>query len=152
VAVDVEVGDGNGGGTDHGFGHAQAHAEQDNTYNLVDAVNLLFRDSLIDRSINGNLGIVHVNQATGNNNNQANGLAIGVALVGQGVALAEADLGQVNTCNEVYESDSGGGDFGINKTATIVDSINGNQGVVGVNQTAGNMANQANIVAIAAAQ
>ena len=155
VAVDVEVGgDGGGGtGTDHGFGHAQAHAEQDNFFNLVDAINLLFRDSLIESSVNDNLGIVHVNQATGNNNNQANGLAIGVSLVGQGVALAEADLGQVNCFNSVYESDSGeNGDFGINKTATITDSINGNQGVIGVNQTAGNMANQANIVAIAAAQ
>ena len=152
VAVDARVGQDGGADGEDGFGHAQAHAEQINQFNIVDAVNLIFRDALIDNSINGNLGIVHVNQATGNNNNQANGLAIGVALVGQGVAIADADLGQVNTENQVYESDSGGGNFGINKTATIVGSINGNQGVVGVNQTAGNMANQANIVAIAAAQ
>jgi hypothetical protein len=118
-------------------------------------VNIIFRDALIDTSINDNLGIVHVNQATGNMNNQGNALAIGVSLVGDGVALAEADLGQVNCNNTVFESDSEVSTepgFGINKTATITDSVINNQGVVGVNQTAGNMANQANVVAIAAAQ
>jgi hypothetical protein len=96
-----------------------------------------------------------VNQATGNNNNQANGLAIAVGLrPGGGVAIAEADLGQFNTYNTVLESnDAGGSDaqVGINKSATITGSVNDNTGVIGVNQTVGNMANQANIVAIAAA-
>src|SRR5579885_1487097 len=35
------------------------------------------------------------------------------------------------------------------KSASITDSINNNQGIVGVNQDVGNMANQANIVAFA---
>jgi len=155
VAVDARVGTDGGADGSPGFGHAQAHAEQDNHNNLVDAINLLFRDALIDNSINFNHGIVHANQATGNNNNQANVLAIGVSLAGDGVALAEADLGQVNCFNTVLESDSTPGaepDFGINKTATINESVNGNTGVIGVNQTVGNMANQANVVAIAAAQ
>jgi hypothetical protein len=155
VAVDARVGQDGDTNTEDGFGHAQAHAEQDNFANLVDAVNIIFRDALIDTSINDNLGIVHVNQATGNMNNQGNALAIGVSLVGDGVALAEADLGQVNCNNTVFESDSEVSTepgFGINKTATITDSVINNQGVVGVNQTAGNMANQANVVAIAAAQ
>jgi len=157
VAVDRRAGSNGttGGGTEFGFGHAQAHVEQDNFTNLVETINLEFRDALIDTSVNDNLGIVHVNQATGNNNNQANALAIGASFVGEGVALAEADLGQVNTLNQVYESDlttEPDPFVGINKTAKILDSINGNIGTVGVNQTAGNMANQGNVVAIAVAQ
>jgi hypothetical protein len=35
------------------------------------------------------------------------------------------------------------------KAATINGSVNGNAGVIGVNQTAGNMANQANVVSFA---
>ncbi len=38
----------------------------------------------------------------------------------------------------------------IHKSAAITGSINGNQGIVGVNQAAGNMANQANIVSFSA--
>jgi len=155
VAVDVEVGDDPGTGTDHGFGHAQSHVEQINELNLVDAVNLLFRDALIEDSVNNNTGVVHVNQAAGNNNNQANALSVGFSLAGDGVALAEADLGQVNQNNQVFESDFDGDatDFiGVTKTAIISNSVNDNTGVIGVNQTAGNMANQGNVVAVAAAQ
>jgi hypothetical protein len=182
IAVAVDLGS---GGTppptpdpaDTSFANAEASATQQNgwTYtpvfdttgdvvgfipdstdgNNVDAVNLVFRDALITGSIDSNSGVVHVNQATGNNNNQANGLAIAVGLrPGGGVAIAEADLGQFNTYNTVLESnDAGGGDaqVGINKSATITGSVNDNTGVIGVNQTVGNMANQANIVAIAAA-
>ena len=128
--------------------------------NLVDTVNLLFRDAVIANSINGNLGIVNVNQSAGTANNQANMVALAVSLVdeedeGGGVALAEADLGQVNAFNRVQESDSdptSGSDpfLGINKSATIVGSVNNNTGIVNVNQGAGNMANQANNVSAAA--
>jgi hypothetical protein len=86
-------------------------------------------------------------------NNQANALSLAVSL-SAGVALSEADLGQVNTFNTVRESDATSGGavrVGINKNADIVGSISGNTGVVGVNQAVGNMANQANVVSIAAA-
>jgi hypothetical protein len=119
--------------------------------NEVDSINLLFKDAVIGGSLNTNTGIVNANQAAGNMANQANALSLAVSLDIGGVALAEADLGQWNIYNEVYESDQLGipGDprqVGINKAAAVSGSINGNQGIVGVNQTVGNMANQANLV------
>jgi hypothetical protein len=157
IAVDFVVTNGQPPGMDpesSGFAEAQAAADQLNTRNLVDTVNLLFRDGAITNSLNNNSGVVHVNQAPGNMNNQANALSVGVSLAA-GVALSEADLGQINTFNTVRESDATSGSFfrvGINKNANIGDSINGNRGVVGVNQAVGNMANQANVVSVAAAQ
>jgi hypothetical protein len=161
---------------DPGFANSQAHVEQVNgvehdgdtsigSGNLVDTVNLLFRDALIDSSINDNEGIVNVNQSPGSMNNQANLVSLAVSLVdptteGGGVALSEADLGQVNSGNAAHESDSApetetetngvGGLVGINKGAVITGSIIGNTGITNVNQAAGNMANQANNVSTAA--
>lgn len=144
---------------DEGFADSQAHVDQKNFNNLVDTVNILFRDALIQNSINSNAGVAHVNQAPGNMANQSNAFSLAVSLTGAGggVALAEADLGQVNTGQRVRESDSRGRDqgdpgfVGMNKRADIIGSINGNTGVVGVNQSAGNMANQANVVSFASA-
>jgi len=156
---------------DQGFAHAQAEATQANggaiiglpefgeqfPYilsggNTVDTINLLYRDATIDTSLNNNTGLVYANQSTGNNNNQVNVLSLAFSLVGQGVALAEADLGQFNTLNHVGEGATlnEGDDVGINKTATIVNSLTFNTGVFGVNQSVGNNGNQANIVSIAA--
>jgi hypothetical protein len=135
-----------------GFAEAQAAVDQLNTANFVNTVNLLFRSGAIDDSLNNNSGVVHVNQAPGNMNNQANALSLALGL-SAGVALSEADLGQVNRFNTVRESDATSGSavrVGINKNADIVGSISGNTGVVGVNQAVGNMANQANVVSIAA--
>jgi hypothetical protein len=158
------------------FANSQAHVDQKNgAYNLtnpstgeftgiglgpntVDAVNLLFRDAVITNSINHNTGIVNVNQAVGNNSNQANNESLAVSLLtsgtqGGGVALSEADLGQLNTGNHNWESDANGVAgtevFGIHKSATIDGSISDNTGIVGVNQSAGNMSNQANNVSAA---
>lgn len=156
IAVDViDPSDGGDNGTPRsfdGFTDAQAHADQKNFSNVVDTVNILFRDALIRDSINDNKGVAHVNQAPGNMANQTNAFSLAVSLARGGVALAEADLGQVNRNNRIAESDSRGRDqgdpgfIGINKRADILASINGNTGVVGVNQSAGNMANQANVV------
>lgn len=132
---------GNGNGKT-GFAEAQASGTQYNQNNMVDSVNILFRDALIRDSINGNTGLVYVNQAAGNLNNQANALSVAVSLAA-GVALSEADLGQFNTGNTVIEHD-------VFKTAVINNSVNRNTGIVGVNQTSGNMANQTNMVSIAA--
>jgi hypothetical protein len=150
-----------------GFANSQAHIEQVNGEedeqgegNLVDTVNLLFRDALIETSINDNQGIVNVNQSPGQMNNQANLVSLAVSFVSLedgagGVALSEADLGQVNVANDAQESDSDPTStsnplVGINKTASIDGSINGNTGIVNVNQASGNMANQANNVSAAA--
>jgi hypothetical protein len=114
--------------------------------NLVSPPN---KSAAIAGSINGNVGIVNVNQNVGNMNNQANSEAIAVAIDLAGVALSEAALGQVNgqfgdttdTSNSVFEA-------GVSKSASMSNSLNGNVGVGGVNQAAGNMANQANIFSL----
>jgi hypothetical protein len=98
----------------------------------------------ISGSISNNNGIVGVNQSSGNINNQLNSaaLAAGLDSVTNG-ALGEATLKQVNADNflthiAVFLSDS------------ISGSINGNAGIVSVNQASGDMVNQANVHAIAA--
>lgn len=152
------------------FANSQAHIDQKNgAYNLgeseigylpnvADTVNLVFRDAVITDSINDNTGIVQVNQSVGSMNNQANQVSLAVSLLQAsqqgGVALSEADLGQLNVGNSAHESDSAPLDttdqlLGINKKADISGSISGNTGIVGVNQGAGNMANQANNVSAA---
>jgi hypothetical protein len=105
--------------------------------------------SSISGSINDNVGVVNVNQSSGNMNNQANSEALAVAIDLAGVALSEAALGQVNVNNNGGESQSAGVvEAGVTKLASITDSVNGNTGVGGVNQAAGNMANQANIFSL----
>ncbi len=154
VAFDLPPGPapppGTGGGT--GFAEAQASVEQKNGWvfdtegnggNSIFSVQILFREALIENSVNDNTGIVHVNQSAGNMNNQANALSLAVSLAG-GVALSEADLGQFNAFNVVNE-------FDVFKTATITGSVQRNTGIIGVNQASGNMANQANVVSVAAA-
>jgi hypothetical protein len=147
------------------FANAQAEADQVNTFNtsydferLRDAETgdlIPFRDLPLDPasflpnkaasitdSINDNTGILNVNQNAGNMNNQNNGVAVAIGL-GSLVALSEAALGQTNAHNFVQENETV-------KHNTITGSINGNTGVVQVNQSTGNMNNQGNVVSIAA--
>ena len=119
--------------------------------NDVEAVDLTFRNALIDNSVNHNVGVSYVNQATGNNTNQLNELAVAFSERDTGVAIAEADLGQFNTGNHVGEGATvASAPIGINKNATVTASLNGNTGIFGVNQSVGNNGNQANIVSVAA--
>jgi hypothetical protein len=112
--------------------------------NVVNSVAILYRDSWLRDSVIDNQGIVGVNQAAGQMNNQANSVSLAVSLLG-GVALSEADLGQHTFLgNGVYETAT-------DKTVEITDSVLGNFGIVGVNQSSGNMANQGNNVSVAAA-
>lgn len=173
AAVDVRtVGGGNGGPGEEiivdgsGFAESQAAVDQVNEMSNIVTVDLLFRDAEVSGSLNNNSGVIHANVGTGNMGNQANALSLAVSFADDGVALAEADLGQFNTMNRVSESDSLGGDglngcgglspancgFGISKTASVTGSINGNAGIVGVNVTSGNFANQANVVSFSAVQ
>jgi hypothetical protein len=142
--------DGDDAGTPGGFAEAKAGADQRNGFNSVDTVNIIFRDASINDSLNGNTGLVYANQAAGNMANQVNVLSLAFSLAEGGVALSEADLGQLNTDNTVTEGPSRGSNVGINKEASINNSLNGNVGVFGVNQSAGNMSNQANVVSVAA--
>jgi hypothetical protein len=113
---------------------------------------VLFRSAEIVDSFSGNTGLVYGNQATGNMANQVNVLSLAFAIDDNGVAISEADLGQVNANSTVAESgdQTDNADFGVLKVASTVNSLNGNTGIVGVNQSVGNMANQANIVSVAA--
>jgi copper chaperone CopZ len=162
AAID-DFGDGTGNGGTNGtgfFGYAEAQAavDQRNGWvlneepgahdpapNEVDSVAILFRESDIVDSINQNLGAVMVNQATGHMNNQANNIVLAVSFDGLGgVALTEAELGQETSNNISSESD-------VIKSVFMVDSVNGNKGVILVNQAGGNMTNQANVLSLGAA-
>jgi hypothetical protein len=148
------------------FVNSQAEADQSNTNNSVRELELLkhaedgshfeFADligatpddflvnkqALIEDSINDNSGVINVNQNAGNMNNQSNGVAAAVGL-GALLALSESALGQANSGNHVVEAETV-------KTSTIDGSINGNSGIVNVNQSTGNMNNQGNVVSLAA--
>ena len=122
------------------FADAQAAVDQANA--LAVAVELLnVSADVMTGSIVGNAGIVGVNQTAGSLNNQANTVALSAGLEGSYVSLAEADLGQQNTCTLVI-------DLATTRLDMICSSIVGNHGVVGVNQSAGNLNNQANLVSI----
>ncbi len=143
VGVAVMVGD-----VDQpGYANTQVSASQKNVFNAVSAVEgypvyVPVKYDVITNSILQNTGIVGVNQSVGNLNNQLNQVAMAIG-DGVAVAMSEADLGQLNAWNIVRE-------IGTLKTDTITGSVNNNSGIVGVNQSAGNMNNQANIVSISA--
>jgi hypothetical protein len=123
------------GGT---FLHAESSAEKINTDNAV-AAELSNRTNLIDNAFIGVDGLVGVNQAAGNVNNQNNATALSV---GEAIAsLSEADLGMTNS-----------GNIDSANWTTTTDSLTngafgGASGILGVNQSSGNMNNQANVVA-----
>jgi len=167
IAIDLPPGGGGGIPERSGFANAQASVDQKQglvivgyvtdtetgeilgpiyevSPNVVNSINILFRESLIQGSINHNVGVTNVNQAAGQMNNQANATALAVCLDGA-VALSETDLGQYSLGNQVYET------FTL-KTASILGSINENQGVTFVNQTSGNMANQGNALSLSYSQ
>ncbi len=135
------------------FTEAQAAVDQRNTANTVfqdESETFSSTNPIFDRSatiggeggsINRNSGIVGVNQNAGNMNNQTNAVALAVGL-NAFVALSEADLGQFNSGNEVEE-------VATFKFDLIQNSITGNAGIVGVNQSSGNMNNQASAVSMA---
>jgi hypothetical protein len=155
VAIDIDSED-DGDPTDDetpstvGFAHASAAATQSQTNNTIDTVNLIYRDAVINGSLNSNTGLVYANQSSGNMNNQLNTLSLAFSLASSGVALSEAALGQFNAGGRVGESTSTNSTVGINKLSRITNSLNDNVGIFGVNQSSGNMANQANIVSVAA--
>ena len=124
------------------FANSQASASQLTTDNEVNVEDSNLED-LLTNSILGNFGIVGVNQSVGYMNNQANVVAVAASLLENGilVALAEADLGQVTSHNRVDEVVT-------EKIDRILNSINSNHGIVGFNQSSGNMNNQANVVSI----
>ena len=109
--------------------------------NTVRTVNVPFRDARIETSVNNNSGITQVNQASGNINNQANGMSLAFTFY-NGISLSDSALGQWNAGNRAEER-------GVSKFALVSGSVNNNTGVTQVNQTAGTLANQSNTVSLA---
>jgi hypothetical protein len=130
---------------------AEASVDQVNAYNVATQYETLpegdlFLDpdhsAIITDSITGNDGVIGVNQSSGNMNNQTN--AVGMVIgAGNSTVLTDANLGQYNGFNTVK---------GVNtvKVDLISSSINDNNGVVSVNQSAGNMNNQGSVIAFGA--
>ena len=136
------------------FLHAESSAEKINGgINETDAVghplgNVVtvdpgtVRSNVIDGALNGITGVVGVNQSAGNINNQNNAasLSVGAAVA----ALSEADLGLVNVGNLSNE------DGNITTDSLTTGALAGAAGIIGINQSSGNMNNQANVVAVCA--
>jgi len=121
------------------FAHSQAASDQKNEDNK--SVSLVSR-STSTLGVSNASGIIGVNQASGSMNNQANAVSVAVgAGRDAGVALSEADLGQVNSYNRAFS-------FFSSSSATI--STVGGSGIIGVNQSSGHMNNQSNVVSVAA--
>ncbi len=99
------------------------------------------KDNRIINSLNGNSGVIHVNQNSGDMNNQLN-ITSGAVGDGSIVAMADAELGQFNTGNTVFDVNS-------QKRDRILGSVNGNSGIVNVNQSSGKFNNQATVVSFA---
>lgn len=99
------------------------------------------KQALINDSLNTNSGIIHVNQNTGDMNNQLNVSSIAVG-DGSVVAMADAELGQFNTGNTVFDQNT-------QKRDRIIGSVNDNSGIVNVNQSSGKFNNQATVVSFA---
>jgi len=131
--------------------------------NTVNAKDSTFTASIGPGSLSGNTGIVQLNQDAGNNNNQTNAIALAAGVDNDAaedvlVALSEAALGQESSNNVVTEGGGttlANGDLTNNdatfKSATMDGALNGSTGaVIGVNQAAGNNANQGNVVSVAA--
>jgi len=118
----------------------------------------IFRHALIDASVNGNTGVVGVNQDVGNFANQSNIVSVALTSSTSSVTDSEASVDQKNL-NSVSKELEHSPMFvdGVltflgpapNQQAEINNSVNGNNGVVGVNQNAGNINNQTNALALA---
>jgi hypothetical protein len=133
-----------------GIAHAQTALNQNMLFNHIHSIQILYRDAFITDSINRNTGIVGVNQSAGNIDNQQNVVTAAVSYGGV-IALADADLGQINSALVPgFDPGQSVKEWETNKNASVTGSINNNTGIVGVNQTVGNMANQANIANVAA--
>jgi hypothetical protein len=127
------------------FLHAESSAElinggtDDGTGNSVTADPGTTRSNSIDAAATSLTGILGINQSAGNINNQNNAVSISV---GSAVAaLSEADLGLCNVGNNSDE------DGTVTTDSITLGALAASAGIIGVNQSSGNMNNQANVVA-----
>ena len=151
---------------------ASAYVNVTNILNFVNPANnfeeFTDRDALISSSVNENDGITGVNQDLGDNNNQANVVALAytananipitevvegetVQLPLGGIVHAQAGTDQLNHINNVSPNEVFNEAI-FNPFSQILNSVNGNEGITQVNQNAGHMNNQTNSAAVAAAE
>jgi len=135
---------------------ALALINQENFDNQA-CTNCAEKTDFMNDSFSGNSGIVTWNQSSGNMNNQGNAVAVSVDFTGgtapppgvdpEGTGFAEAQShGEQRTENNTIESVNI-----IFRDAFMNNSGNNNSGILLLNQSAGNINNQANSVAIAVA-
>ena len=106
-------------------------------------------DALAD-AMSGNVGSALANQAPGDGDNQLNALAVAFSgRTGGGMAMAEADLTQLNTRAGDGLTLTGTPMAGAMITASITRSLNGNAGFAAFNQSSGSGNNQANVISLA---
>jgi len=94
---------------------------------------------------------VGVNQDVGNFANQSNIVSAALTASTTSVTNAEASVSQANERSIATEFEFFQTSF-LNQSASITNSVNNNNGVVGVNQNAGNINNQTNALALAVGQ
>lgn len=146
------------------YSEAQSGAEQNSKGNTLSEQNLTWfssdpngidgdpnaptrlagKTATISNAIKNNLGVVHVNQSVGNMNSQANTLALATSFGEGGIVITDAVLGQQQTGNQVTE-------YNVLREAILTDAVKNNTGIVSLNQSAGSLSNQANVVAIGVA-
>lgn len=98
--------------------------------------------AVVRDSFQSNRGIIGANQNTGNLNNQANVQVIAhVSSEGQVVQLGRVTVEQRLVDNTIMTS-------GAARADRIENSFGGTVGIVGINQSAGNLNNQANVVVL----
>ena len=98
-------------------------------------------ESLIQHSFQNNRGIVSVNQASGSLNNQANLRVLALAEVGSLVQDLEI-WGSTRQINNTLISSGG------DREDRIANSFGGTVGIVGANQSSGNLNQQANVLVV----
>lgn len=107
--------------------------------NRVEEENIA-RSTVIEDSGHDNIGIVSINQESGNMNNQANIRVLAITTAGQ--ALQVMDATGVMELRDNYVQSSGP------RETRIENSFHNTTGIVGVNQSAGNLNQEANVVAL----
>ena len=119
-------------------GHAVVHQVLvNNTVTEADVTHT----ALLGNSFNGNAGMINVNQESGSSNDQANVRAFALT-PGLGT-LQDAQADVVMELHDNSVTASGGA-----LNAGIANSFNDTTGVVGVNQAAGNLNEEANVLAL----
>lgn len=132
------------------FLHSEASAEkvngdmmEENGVGNVITADKSQRSNLVDSALMGVSGILGVNQSAGSMNNQNNATSMAVGPDSM-AALSEADLGMVNSGNISNE-------IAIVLADTVTaGALSGGAGILSLNQSAGCMNNQANVVAVCA--